>query len=152
LLPFLHIHQNHHPYLHPQHLVPSRHTNTPSYSLSTLNSPKPSSPSSKLTPSLPENLTHLSTQCAEFLIHAADNEGLQRGIDESLISTLASYSLSIPITYAGGGRNLSDLDRVKELSGGKVDLTLGSCLDVFGGSGCGFEECVEWNRAQEKGV
>jgi phosphoribosylformimino-5-aminoimidazole carboxamide ribotide isomerase len=41
---------------------------------------------------------------------------------------------------------LQDLDRVKELSGGKVDLTIGSALDVFGGSGVTFEECVEWNR------
>ena len=55
---------------------------------------------------------------------------------------------SIPVTYAGGGRNLQDLDYVKTLSKGKVDLTIGSALDVFGGSGVTFEECVKWNQAQ----
>jgi len=55
---------------------------------------------------------------------------------------------SIPVTYAGGGRSLEDLELVKELSGGKVDLTIGSALDIFGGSGVKFEECVEWNRKQ----
>lgn len=116
------------------------HTHPPTSSHPTTNPPLPPT----------ENLTHLSQHCSEFLIHAADNEGLQAGIDERLIITLASFNLSIPVTYAGGGRNLSDLDRVKELSGGKVDLTLGSCLDVFGGSGCQFGECVAWNRAQER--
>jgi len=97
-------------------------------------------------PHSPENLHTLTPHCAEFLIHAADAKGLQLGIDERLIRTLASFNLPLPITYAGGGRNVSDLDRVRELSGGKVDLTLGSCLDVFGGGGCTFAECVEWNR------
>jgi phosphoribosylformimino-5-aminoimidazole carboxamide ribotide isomerase len=92
-----------------------------------------------------ENIQHLEDYCAEFLIHAADNEGLQAGIDEKLVTHL-SQVCTIPVTYAGGGRNLQDLDRVKELSAGKVDLTIGSALDVFGGSGVRFEECVEWNR------
>jgi len=63
-----------------------------------------------------DNLHHLSNHCAEFLIHAADNEGLQRGIDERLITTLASYNLPIPITYAGGGRSLEDLDQYELLN------------------------------------
>ncbi|TQV99558.1 phosphoribosylformimino-5-aminoimidazole carboxamide ribotide isomerase, variant 2 [Cordyceps javanica] len=86
--------------------------------------------------------------CCEFLIHAADNEGLQQGIDEELVSHLAEWC-SIPVTYAGGGRNLEDLERVKELSGGKVDLTIGSALDCFGGSGVKFDDCVAWNRQQQ---
>ena len=45
---------------------------------------------------------------------------------------------------------MSDLRRVKELSGGKVDLTFGSALDIFGGTGVLFEECVEWNRRVER--
>lgn len=53
---------------------------------------------------------------------------------------------SIPVTYAGGGKSLEDLDRVKELSNGRVDLTIGSALDIFGGSGVKFEDCVNWNR------
>ena len=87
----------------------------------------------------------LEPYCSEFLIHAADNEGLQRGIDEELVKRLAAWC-SIPVTYAGGGTSLKDLDKVKELSQGKVDLTIGSALDIFGGNGVKFEECIEWNR------
>ncbi|KAF2490524.1 Phosphoribosylformimino-5-aminoimidazole carboxamide ribotide isomerase [Lophium mytilinum] len=96
-----------------------------------------------------ESISLLEPYCCEFLIHAADNEGLQAGIDHELVQKLAEWC-SIPVTYAGGGRNLDDLELVKKLSGGKVDLTLGSALDVFGGSGVTFEDCVKWNRAQEK--
>jgi len=70
---------------------------------------------------------------------------LQKGIDEKLVEKLSQWC-SIPVTYAGGGRNLEDLDTVKRLSNGKVDLTIGSALDVFGGSGVTFEECVQWNH------
>jgi phosphoribosylformimino-5-aminoimidazole carboxamide ribotide isomerase len=96
-----------------------------------------------------ESIKRLEPYCSEFLIHAADNEGLQRGVDEKLVERLAQWC-SIPVTYAGGGRNLEDLERVKELSGGKVDLTIGSALDCFGGSGVTLAECVEWNRRQEE--
>lgn len=98
---------------------------------------------------LSESIKRLEPYCSEFLIHAADNEGLQRGVDEKLVERLAQWC-SIPVTYAGGGRNLEDLERVKELSGGKVDLTIGSALDCFGGSGVTLAECVEWNRRQEE--
>lgn len=87
----------------------------------------------------------LQTHCAEFLVHSADNEGLQGGIDEGLVQKLAQWC-SVPVTYAGGGRSLTDLDRVQELSGGKVDLTIGSALDIFGGSTVKFEDCIAWNR------
>lgn len=53
---------------------------------------------------------------------------------------------TIPVTYAGGGRGLADLDKVKSSSRGKVDLTIGSALDIFGGTGVTFDECVEWNE------
>ncbi|KAK2793861.1 Histidine biosynthesis bifunctional protein hisB [Emmonsiellopsis sp. PD_5] len=92
-----------------------------------------------------ETITMLEPYCSEFLIHAADVEGLQQGIDEALVSKLAQWC-TIPVTYAGGGRNLGDLDRVKDSSGGKVDLTIGSALDIFGGSGVTFDECVAWNK------
>ncbi|TLD31282.1 hypothetical protein PspLS_02343 [Pyricularia sp. CBS 133598] len=94
------------------------------------------------------SITKLEPYCSEFLIHAADNEGLQGGIDEDLVQRLSEWC-SIPVTYAGGGRNLDDLDAVKRLSNGKVDLTIGSALDCFGGSGVKLEECIEWNRRQE---
>ncbi|KUI65694.1 1-(5-phosphoribosyl)-5-[(5-phosphoribosylamino)methylideneamino] imidazole-4-carboxamide isomerase [Cytospora mali] len=94
-----------------------------------------------------ESISQLEPYCSEFLIHAADNEGLQRGVDEDLITKLSQWC-SIPVTYAGGGRNLADLDNVASLSSGKVDLTIGSALDCFGGSGVKLEECVAWNRRQ----
>ena len=53
------------------------------------------------------------------------------------------------MTYAGGGKTLNDLERVKELSEGRVDLTIGSALDVFGGQGVKFDDCVEWNKIQD---
>ncbi|KAK4196624.1 hypothetical protein QBC40DRAFT_286947 [Triangularia verruculosa] len=94
-----------------------------------------------------ESIKQLEPYCSEFLIHAADNEGLQRGIDEKLVESLAKWC-SIPVTYAGGGRNLDDLEMVKKLSNGKIDLTIGSALDCFGGSGVTLKECVEWNKKQ----
>lgn len=94
-----------------------------------------------------ESISMLEPYCSEFLIHTADNEGLQKGIDEDLVSKLAEWC-SIPVTYAGGGRSLDDLDLIKTRSCGRVDLTIGSALDIFGGSGVTFEECVVWNREQ----
>ncbi|KAI5246578.1 putative 5-proFAR isomerase His6 [Aureobasidium subglaciale] len=94
-----------------------------------------------------ESISLLQPYCSEFLIHAADNEGLQQGIDEELVRKLSEWS-SIPVTYAGGGRNLQDLELVESLSGGKVDLTIGSALDVFGGNGVKFDECCEWNKSR----
>ncbi|WP_086481113.1 phosphoribosylformimino-5-aminoimidazole carboxamide ribotide isomerase [Oceanospirillum sanctuarii] len=94
-----------------------------------------------------QTLEELSGHCAEFLIHAADVEGLQGGIDEDLVRLLGQ-SCPIPVTYAGGARSLEDLKRVHELSDGKVDLTIGSALDIFGGSGVTLEECIQWNNQQ----
>ncbi|EFE40391.1 hypothetical protein TRV_04874 [Trichophyton verrucosum HKI 0517] len=91
-----------------------------------------------------ETISMLEPYCSEFLIHAADVEGLQQGIDQELVSRLAEWC-AIPVTYAGGGRGIEDLERVKEKSKGKVDLTIGSALDIFGGSGVTFEQCIEWN-------
>ena len=94
-----------------------------------------------------ETLKELANHCAEFLIHAADVEGLQAGIDQELVKELGKYS-EIPVTYAGGARSLDDLRLVHELSNGKVDLTIGSALDIFGGSGVTLKECIEWNLQQ----
>lgn len=92
-----------------------------------------------------ESIKSLEPYCSEFLIHAADNEGLQSGIDEALVERLAQWC-SIPVTYAGGGRQLGDLDLVSQLSRGRIDLTIGSALDIFGGDGVKFEDCVKWNK------
>lgn len=92
-----------------------------------------------------ETLSSLSEHCAEFLIHAADVEGLQGGIDEELVGLLGKYC-TVPVTYAGGARSIEDLTLVEKLSGGRVDLTIGSALDIFGGSGITLQECIAWNN------
>ncbi|MEM0897932.1 MAG: phosphoribosylformimino-5-aminoimidazole carboxamide ribotide isomerase [Verrucomicrobiota bacterium] len=92
-----------------------------------------------------ETLRDLSTSCAEFLVHAADVEGLQQGIDPDLVEMLGEFQ-ERPVTYAGGASSLEDLTTVEKLSGGHVDLTIGSALDIFGGSGVRFEDCVAFNR------
>lgn len=91
-----------------------------------------------------ETLLELSGHCSEFLIHAADVEGLQGGIDQDLVSLLGEVA-NIPVTYAGGARSIRDLELVDSLSKGKVDLTIGSALDIFGGSGITLDECLAWN-------
>lgn len=90
-------------------------------------------------------LRELAGHCAEFLVHAADVEGLQGGIDQDLVELLGA-ECTIPVTYAGGARSLEDLKLVKNLSSGRVDLTIGSALDIFGGSGVTLEECISWNQ------
>jgi phosphoribosylformimino-5-aminoimidazole carboxamide ribotide isomerase len=92
-------------------------------------------------------IEQLQPYCAEFLVHSADMEGLQAGIDEELVRLLGD-SVDIPTTYAGGARSLADLEQVKRLSKGKIDLTIGSALDIFGGSGVTLDECVQWNSTQ----
>jgi len=92
-----------------------------------------------------DTLDSLSSSCAEFLIHAADVEGKCEGIDEDLVSFLGRWGQR-PVTYAGGASTLSDLELVDRLSGGRVDLTIGSALDIFGGSGVSYAECVAYNR------
>lgn len=92
-----------------------------------------------------ESLEKLAACCAEFLIHAVDVEGQCRGIDQELVSRLAEWS-PIPATYAGGASSLADLETVTRLGQGKIDLTIGSALDIFGGSGVRYEEAVAFNR------
>ncbi|ORY86829.1 Phosphoribosylformimino-5-aminoimidazole carboxamide ribotide isomerase [Protomyces lactucae-debilis] len=96
------------------------------------------------------NLDMLADRCSEFLIHAADVEGLQGGIDEELVQYLGHWAKQhkdpISITYAGGARSVEDLERVSDLSGGLVDLTIGSALDIFGGQGASLSDCVAFNR------
>lgn len=89
-------------------------------------------------------LERLSEFCAEFLIHAADVEGKCQGIDVALVEYLGKYS-PIPTTYAGGVRSLADLSQIQALSGGRVDVTVGSALDLFGGSLMKYKDCVSWN-------
>jgi phosphoribosylformimino-5-aminoimidazole carboxamide ribotide isomerase len=94
-------------------------------------------------------LQTLSQSCSEFLIHAADVEGLCHGIDQELVTALGTWS-PIPCVYAGGGKSIDDLLLVDRLSRGRVDLTYGSALDLFGGTQVKYADCVAWNRAQEQ--
>lgn len=93
----------------------------------------------------PDTLEDLSAWCAEFLVHAVDVEGLCRGIDLQLVENLANWA-PLPITYAGGANSLADLETVTRLGRGKIDLTIGSALDIFGGNGVRYEDVVTFNR------
>lgn len=95
-----------------------------------------------------ENLKLLSEYCDEFLVHGVENEGKRCGILEDLVSLLGTYS-PIACTYAGGVKDISDLDRVKELGNGKVDLTIGSALDCFGGS-ISYNDVVAWHKRENQ--
>lgn len=98
-----------------------------------------------------ETFKSLCEYSNEFLIHAADVEGLCRGIDEELVTKLYEWTKNLPsqikIVYAGGAKSASDLDLVDKLSHGKVDLTYGSALDIFGGSLVKFNDCCNWNES-----
>lgn len=92
-----------------------------------------------------KTLKAIAGSCAEFLIHAADVEGKCEGIDEKLVEFIGQHS-PIPATYAGGVHSFEDLETVHKLSGGRVDLTIGSALDIFGGHSVRYEDCVKWNQ------
>jgi phosphoribosylformimino-5-aminoimidazole carboxamide ribotide isomerase len=94
-----------------------------------------------------ETLKKLAAYCAEFLIHAADVEGLCQGIDRELVKNLALWT-PIPTTYAGGANSLADLETATQIGQGRIDLTIGSALDIFGGNGVKYEDCVKFNRRQ----
>ena len=92
-----------------------------------------------------DTLHRLAESCAEFLVHAVDVEGLCRGIDHELVEKLGRWS-PIPTTYAGGANTLADLEDTSRLSHGKVDLTIGSALDIFGGKGVRYADVVAFNQ------
>ena len=95
------------------------------------------------------NLEFLAGYCSEFLIHATEVEGKQAGIDADLIRLLADTS-PVPTTYAGGIRNLADVEAIDQLGQGRLDFTVGSALDLFGGSGVRYESLVALSRRGPK--
>jgi len=95
-----------------------------------------------------ETLGKFSKFCAEFLVHAVDVEGLCRGIDRELVEKLGEWT-PVSTTYAGGANSLADLEDVARLGQGRVNLTIGSALDIFGGSGVKYDDCVKFNRRQK---
>lgn len=94
-----------------------------------------------------EMLDEFSNYCDEFLIHAVDVEGKAEGIEEELAGLLGGWG-KIPVTYAGGVHNFSDLKKLRELGKGRVNVTIGSALDLFGGS-MKWEEVLTYIKEQK---
>ena len=80
-----------------------------------------------------DTLNMLAKYCDEFLIHGVDVEGKKQGVEENLLNILKDFS-TIPITYAGGIRNLDDIEKVRQIGNDKINFTVGSALDIFGGN------------------
>lgn len=87
-----------------------------------------------------ELLQKLSSYCDEFLVHAVNVEGTGTGVDRELLSLLA-WESQVPITYAGGIGSMEDMETIYREGGGRVNFTVGSALDLFGGS-LRFDEIV----------
>jgi len=92
-------------------------------------------------------LQQLAQYCDEFLVHGVDVEGMQCGVEEGLVRLLGQHS-PIPVTYAGGVRHMEDLELVRTVGDGRVDVTVGSALDIFGGA-LPFAEVVQWHELQQ---
>lgn len=97
----------------------------------------------------PDVLGQLGKCCGEFLVHAADVEGLCQGIDLELVELLGRWS-PCPATYAGGAKALGDLENVARVGAGRINLTIGSALDIFGGSLVRYDDVVALDRKLEK--
>ncbi|MCR4590467.1 MAG: phosphoribosylformimino-5-aminoimidazole carboxamide ribotide isomerase [Lachnospiraceae bacterium] len=95
-----------------------------------------------------ENLQDLSGECDEFLIHAVDMEGKGAGIDRDLIRILSELD-SVPVTYAGGIASLDDIETIIKTGKGKVNYTIGSALDLFGGS-LGLDDIIKKEKGYEE--
>ncbi|CAN1772116.1 1-(5-phosphoribosyl)-5-[(5-phosphoribosylamino)methylideneamino] imidazole-4-carboxamide isomerase, chloroplastic [Linum perenne] len=97
-----------------------------------------------------EILEFLASFADEFLVHGVDVEGKKLGIDEELVQLLGEHS-PIPVTYAGGVTVMEDLERIKTAGKGRVDVTVGSALDIFGGD-LPYGDVVAWHSQQEASV
>lgn len=80
-----------------------------------------------------ELMDRLAGYCSEFLIHAVDVEGKANGIEAELAAMLGDWD-GLPITYAGGVHSYEDLDLLKRLGRNRLNVTIGSALELFGGS------------------
>ena len=90
-------------------------------------------------------LERLSAWCDEFLIHAVDAEGKSQGPQRNVLRILAGYE-GLPVTYAGGIHEMHDLQLIREEGKGRIDVTIGSALDLFGGP-LAYREVVEYCRS-----
>ena len=91
------------------------------------------------------SLRQLSAYCDEFLVHAVDVEGKASGIETELVELLGEFS-EIPVTYAGGVGSFADLEKLRRCGRGRVNVTVGSALDLFGGS-MKYEEVLKFCRS-----
>lgn len=94
-----------------------------------------------------ESIRQIETYCDELLIHAVDVEGKRSGMQEDLVRDLTEWT-SKPTTYAGGVRSMEDLQKFEKLTGGKLHVTIGSALSIFGGD-LSYEEVVEYCKNNE---
>lgn len=90
-------------------------------------------------------LSRLAGFCDEFLVHAVDVEGKCMGVDDKLIRLLAEHAV-ISTTYAGGVASMADLELIRDAGQGRLDATVGSALDIFGGTGLSYAEVVAFHR------
>ncbi len=90
-------------------------------------------------------LEELAQYCDEFLVHAVDVEGMSMGVDERLINLLAAHT-PIPTTYAGGVSSMEDLEMISIAGQGRLDFTVGSALDIFGGTAMKYENVVAFHE------
>ncbi|MBR1861583.1 MAG: phosphoribosylformimino-5-aminoimidazole carboxamide ribotide isomerase [Lachnospiraceae bacterium] len=86
-------------------------------------------------------LEELSGYCDEFLVHAVDVEGKNSGIETELVKMLSGYD-GLPVTYAGGVHSYEDIGLLRDSGRGKINMTVGSALDLFGGR-LDFEKVCE---------
>jgi len=86
-------------------------------------------------------MDRLAPHCAEFLVHAVDVEGRCRGIETELVSLLGQWQGGAMV-YAGGIRSMADIETIDRLGHGRLDFTVGSALDLFGGSGLKYADLV----------
>lgn len=101
-----------------------------------------------------ELLEKLSSRCSEFLVHAVDVEGKSGGIEKPLAQFLGDWG-KIPITYAGGVHSFEDLEEISQLGRNRLNVTIGSALDLFGGS-MSYEQVLTYiskcNAEKEKSI
>ncbi|MCM1284121.1 MAG: phosphoribosylformimino-5-aminoimidazole carboxamide ribotide isomerase [Muribaculaceae bacterium] len=95
---------------------------------------------------VPALLDELGEYCREFLVHAVDVEGKSGGIERELVSLLGEWGKQ-PVTYAGGVHSFSDLEEVWELGKGKLHVTIGSALDLFGGP-MSYEKVLQYIKSR----
>ncbi len=81
----------------------------------------------------PELFSRLEPFCDEYLVHAADVEGLAAGVDDEVLSVLSQYEGKNAVTYAGGISSYEDIEKIRDIGRGRINITIGSALDLFGG-------------------